>query len=317
MEDFYRPKISYRTRYILERQIRLYKINNIYNILLDNSLIFPTQKRRVDMKIIDCGNVKQVYYNKLFKIVNDKNLDKFKFENPIVLFSSDPKRVKKRATKNQELKKIELKNINRSKFEMLRLVKTNEEEFKTFITLTFADNITSVEEANHIFDIWRTKIKSIKKDFKYICVPEFQKRGAVHYHLLTNLEIEKTYSYIRRNKILETKLIILQKGKRTQYDVSYWSYGYSSVFNLKNINVVGYISKYMNKDIDNRLWGKRRYFYSHNLKKPYVIQLDFSNPEHFKIYLELLSDDYKLEYKNEYTDFTNTDILYQEFRKEN
>lgn len=313
MEELHRPKISYKTRYILERQIKLYRIYNIYNILLDNSLITPTQKRRVDMKIIDCGKVKQVYYNKQFKIVKDKNLEKFKFENPIVVFASKPK---KRPKKNQELKKIELKNINRSKFEMLRLVKTNEEEFRTFITLTFADNVKSIEEANYYFDIWRTKIKSIKKDFKYICVPEFQKRGAVHYHLLTNLEIEKSYSYVRRNKILETKLIILQKGKKKQYDVKYWSQGFSSVFNLRDINVVGYISKYMNKEIDNRLWGRRRYLYSLNLKKPNIIQLDFSNPGDFKIYLELLPEDYKLDYESSYIDFTNTDVLYQEFRKE-
>ena len=282
MEELYKPKVSYRTRYILERQIRLYKVHSIYNILLDNSLISPTQKSRVDMKLIDCGNYKQVYYNRQFKIVKDKNLDKFKFENPITLISSKPQKKEKHL---QTLKQIELKNINRSKYEMLRLVKTNEEDFKTFITLTFAENITSIEDANKIFDIWRTKIKSIKKDFKYICVPEFQKRGAVHYHLLSNLEIEKTYEYIRRNKKLET------------------------------IDVVGYMSKYMTKDIDNRLWGKRRYLYSQNLKKPTVLELDFSNPNDFKIYLELINDNYQLEYEKEYTDFTNTDVLYQEFKK--
>lgn len=312
MEELYKPKVSYRTRYILERQIRLYKVHSIYNILLDNSLISPTQKSRVDMKLIDCGNYKQVYYNRQFKIVKDKNLDKFKFENPITLISSKPQKKEKHL---QTLKQIELKNINRSKYEMLRLVKTNEEDFKTFITLTFAENITSIEDANKIFDIWRTKIKSIKKDFKYICVPEFQKRGAVHYHLLSNLEIEKTYEYIRRNKKLETKLIILQKGKKTQYDVKYWPYGYSSIFKVKNIDVVGYMSKYMTKDIDNRLWGKRRYLYSQNLKKPTVLELDFSNPNDFKIYLELINDNYQLEYEKEYTDFTNTDVLYQEFKK--
>lgn len=314
MESYFKPKINYKTRYILERQIKLYKLYNIYNILLDNSLIIATQQKRVDLKIIDCGNYKQIYFNKKIKLKKDKNLEKFKDPNKITLLRDNKKHFKNKGS--SELKHIELKNINRSKFELLRLVKTNEIEFKTFITLTFEDNITSIETANELFHVWRTKIKSIKKDFKYVCVPEFQKRGAVHYHLLTNLEIEKEYSTIRRNKIFKTKLIILQKDKKNQYDVKYWPYGYSSVFNLKNINVVGYISKYMTKDIDNRLWGKRRYLYSLNLKRPYSLDLDLSNLEDFKIYTDLITDEYKLEYESFYTDFTDTDVLYQEFRKE-
>ena len=37
---------------------------------------------------------------------------------------------------------------------------------------------------------------------------------------------------------------------------------------MKDINIIGYLSKYMTKDIDNRLFGKRRYLYSQNLVKP-------------------------------------------------
>jgi len=98
----------------------------------------------------------------------------------------------------------------RSKFQLQRLVKANESEFKTFITLTFVENITCVEQANIMFDNWRRSIKRVKSDFKYVCVPEFQKRGAVHYHLLTNLDIKNDYN-----------IITLQKGKLKMYDVKY------------------------------------------------------------------------------------------------
>ena len=110
-------------------------------------------------------------------------------------------------SRRHELNTIEYKNIMRSKFQLQRLVKSNEDIFKTFITLTFEENLKDIDVANQKFKSWRTKIKSIFKDFKYICVPEFQKRGAVHYHLLTNLEIDKIYTYVRLKKECETKLV--------------------------------------------------------------------------------------------------------------
>lgn len=303
-ESFFKPKIDYQERYHQETLLKTWRKGEALSLLLDNSLITPCNKKRVDMKLIDCGDYKQVYYLSKMTLKKDDRVEKFKDLNKICI-STIGTSTKKRESKN-ELKKIELKNILRSRFEMQRLVKTNEKIFKTFITLTFADNITDIKEANKKFDIWRTNVKSLYKDFAYLCVPEFQKRGAVHYHLLTNLDI-------KQNPLI----IIPQKGKKSQYDVKYWSYGFSSVFDMKDINVVGYISKYMTKDVDNRLWGHRRYFYSQNLKKPETIELDLSNPEHWKIYLELLTDDYKLEYSKEYTDFLQNDIIYEEYKLSN
>ena len=215
--------------------------------------------------------------------------------------------------KRNDLKMIEYKNINRSKFQLQRLVKSNEDKFKTFLTLTFADNITDVNEANKKFAIWRTKIKSIYKGFQYVCVPEFQKRGAVHYHLLTNLEINKTYKYTRRGKDLEAELIIPQDNKKSQYDVRYWPYGYSSVFSMQDINVVGYISKYMTKDIDNRLFGHRRYFNSYNLKIPreHIFEKDSADI----LYLLCKIENANVEYRKKYYDIYGNEINYVEYKK--
>lgn len=198
-------------------------------------------------------------------------------------------------------KEIEYKNIMRSKFQLQRLVKANEPEFKTFITLTFAENITSIERANIMFDNWRRSIKRIKSDFKYVCVPEFQKRGAVHYHLLTNLNIKE-----------DNNIITLQNGKEKMYDVKYWNKGFSSVFNLENMNVVGYITKYMNKTIDNRLFSKRRYLYSRNLIQPVVSYIDLSDIYQFKQYIEILG--YDKIYENNYLDNFGETIEFKEYK---
>lgn len=263
-------------------------------LLLDSSLITATKFKYGDCKIIQCGDYYEVFHYKEGKLFRDKNLEKDKDKYKIIindLYKS------KENIKKQDLKTIEYKNILRSKLEMQRLVKSNEEIFKTFITLTFADNIKDITEANKKFAIWRTKIQSIKKDFLYVCVPEFQKRGAVHYHLLTNLDIKEN-----------PNIILTQKGKVNQYDVKYWSYGFSSVFSMKNINVIGYLSKYMTKDIDNRLFGHRRYFYSQKLKKPCMLYLNLDNIKDFKLLCDIL-DNNKVYEREYYTKFGDKIVL--------
>lgn len=274
-------------------------------LLLDSSLISPTQEFKYDLKLLECGDYVQVYYFENTKKKKEKKEKEIDIDN---LYKSE-ETYKKRT----ELKTIEFKNINRSKFQLQRIVKANEDVFKTFITLTFADNIKNIEVANKKFDIWRTKIKSIYKDFQYVCVPEFQKRGAVHYHLLTNLEINKIYQYTRRNKYLEVKLIIPQENKKTQYDVKYWSYGYTSVFPMKDINVVGYISKYMTKDIDNRLYGKRRYLYSQSLKVPKECFIE-KDSKHL-LNLLILIENSDITYKKSYLDYYGNEIQFIEYKR--
>lgn len=267
-------------------------------LLLDSSLIFQTNSKNYDVKVIQCGDYFQVYYFKDKKITKDKNLEKEKDIKKV-----DTKYLHKKENSDIQDKIIDIKNIQRSKIQLQRLVKSNEEDFKTFITLTFEDNLENIEQANIKLNTWLTKIRSIKKDFKYVCVPEFQKRGAVHYHLLTNLDIK-----------LDSNIIKLQSGKKCMYDVKYWSYGFTSVFSMKDINVVGYISKYMTKDIDNRLWGKRRYMNSRNLRKPSITYLDTDNLEEFIKYLGIL--DYDITYKNTYLTKFNEEIEFKEYKKQ-
>ena len=285
--------------------------------LLDSSLISRTNYSGHTIKVIQCGEHFQVYKyseehykkNKKSEKIIDKKMDS-NFRN-IIYGKDDIKDIdtdnlhkEKNSIKKDELKEIEYKNIMRSKFQLQRIVKANESDFKTFITLTFAENITSIEEANQMFDNWRRSIKRIKSDFKYVCVPEFQKRGAVHYHLLTNLDIKK-----------DNNIIILQKGKDKMYDVKYWNKGFTSVFNLDNMNVVGYITKYMNKTIDNRLFSKRRYLYSRNLIHPVVSYINLSNIYEFKQYIEILG--YDKIYEKDYLDNFGEVIEFKEYKKVN
>lgn len=316
----------YDTKMYLVDDMKINRSRHPATLLLDSSLITATQNKNARIKIIQCGDYYQVYELENIQLIKDKNLEKLKDKkydvNHFKDLDTDKLYKKENLSRSNELKYIEFKNIQRSKFQLQRIVKANEEIFKTFITLTFADNVISIDEANKKFAIWRTKIKSIYKEFSYICVPEFQKRGAVHYHLLTNIEINKEYQYFRYDKIKSTKLIynqensiniITQKQYKNQYDVKYWPYGFTSVFPMKDINVIGYISKYMTKDIDNRLWGKRRYLCSNNLKKPTITYLDLEIDQDLFTYLDIINK-CDVQYSKEYKTVYGENIFFLEYK---
>lgn len=300
-------------------------------LLLDSSLIFPCKNEIYTHKIIECGDYYKVYtfFKRSIKLA--KNVEKETFQKEKVmkkLLKSDDECKKEEAGRSppkSELKKIDEKNIRRAKNEMINLVKANENKFKTFVTLTFEDiKYEEISLANKKFDIWRTNIKSLFRDFAYVCVPEFQKKRGrktghyvVHYHLLTNLEINDNLGIIIPQKKFTEKQFeeMTEEQRKKCYDVKFWSYGYSSVFSVKNINIVGYMSKYMTKDVDNRLWGKRRYLASRNLKRPSTVYLD---EKEFRDWLRLTSIEtsMNLTYSNVYnTKVTNEPIMFQEYKR--
>ena len=333
--------------------------------ILDSSLITATflenGKKKYNVKLIHCGKYIYVYNYKDNKLIKNKNIEikdkkekelKKKIRNIKLIDTDNLKNIEeKEEEKKTSLSIIEEKNLNRSKYNLQRLIKTNEDIFKTFVTLTFEEDIKDMKSANKIFHIFTTKVKSIYKDFKYVCVPEFQKNDRVHYHLLTNINyndiklinenfilykflsmnkkldlIRKSYEFKFDNKIkfnefdicLRYDNNVLQNTKKTynlkskSYKVfktiKYWPYGFSSVISLKNINVVGYMTKYFTKDIDNRLFGFRRFFYSQNLDKPCIDYLCTEDLiEEFN--LDLLLNKYDVVFKKDYANSYDSSII--------
>ena len=157
----------------------------------------------------------------------------------------------------------------------------------------------------------RTYIKRLKKDFSYVGVPEYQKRGVVHYHLLTNIAYND-FSLLSK----EERKIWNKKEKQWKIgrDVKGWSYGINMAIELKDINVISYLSKYMTKDCDNRLYGHRRYLNSNNLIKPHESYLDLSNIKHYDYFKEILENK-NIDYQNQYLDYFGDEVDFFEFKK--
>lgn len=222
-----------------------------------------------DFKVVQCGSYTQVYYYLRNRVKTpakdddiDLNLNSIDFD-----ISDSKKKIKTNISNN-----IELRSIVRSKLQCQRIAKANMEHWKTFITLTFKENVKDIDYANRKFHNFITVIKRHYKDFMYLCVPEYQKRGAVHYHMFTNIDIN------------DNTLMYTQEDNHKYRHIKYWRFGFTSVQSIVNdpVKVVGYISKYMTKDIDNRLFGHRRFFYSQNCNVPKVSYIDSMDSRDFE-----------------------------------
>lgn len=266
-----------------------------YMAILDSKHIITTSPTTYNLKLIECGSYIQVYCYDNKKKRKQKDNSDLNLKNVCTTQEDNEKK---------EIKKIEERSIIRSKLECQRLAKSNMEHWETFITLTFKDNIKDVDIANKQFRYFVDKIKRVKKDFMYLCVPEFQKRGAVHYHLLTNIS-------------LDSKLIYSQENNEKYKHIKYWNEGFDRVDKITGDvkKIVGYISKYMTKDIDNRLFGHRRYFYSRNLKRPRENYINLDNEREYDFYKEKIQGKQLIFQKDYQNLYDNSKVTFFEYLK--
>jgi len=125
-----------------------------------------------------------------------------------------------------------------------------------FVTLTFKDNLTDIQEANYEYKKFIQRINFAlgykANRLKYVVVIQFQKRGAVHYHLVFfNLPYVKDL----KNELLKI-----------------WKNGFTNFRKIRNVKNVGrYMTRYMAKDVnDKRLYGQKCFFGSNFLKQPII-----------------------------------------------
>lgn len=338
-------------------------------ISLSNFTFTNIPQKQVNCKVINCGNTIQVYLFDNPYLINEKGYEKVEIKNKNLSIEyleqiEDNLILEENYKKDftESLKTIEKRNILRAKNELCRLVYANEEIFKSFITLTFEEEFKNLDLANKEFHKFITKIKRTYGAFSYIVIPEFQKNGKIHYHLLTNIdfytstlinenfETIKLYQNKTESQIKEIQQKFSEKELLKKYDkkelnklpvvfrnlngkmenckcsyskkkndynffktIKYWNKGFSNVIPIENISVVGYMSKYMTKDIDNRLFGYRKYSYSLNLKKPQISYLNLKDKSELEYFQEIY-ENYDIKVSNNYKDKFGNDINFFEFR---
>lgn len=211
-------------------------------LLLDmvDKKIKESSKGKSYIKAICTGHIIEIYeYEKLPSVPTRKKTKKKKEDLPD--FLQDPLLEQRKKIDNRKA------NMYKSRNNLRRLINANFDEHSKFITLTFRENLTDVKKANYEFMKFIQRLRYRYKGFKYVAVIEFQKRGAVHYHMISDLP------YIDNSELREI-----------------WGHGYVKINDITHVDNVGaYMIKYMIKDIaDKRLMGLKSYQTSRGLIRP-------------------------------------------------
>lgn len=127
---------------------------------------------------------------------------------------------------------------------------------------------------------------------KYTCVPEFTKKGRIHYHVLMY-----NCPYIKNSKLAEI-----------------WSNGFIRINSIEDVDNVGsYVSEYIGKDYkegsstSDKMKGKKCYFNSRGLNKP----IEIKNKEMVQTVIESLPPQH-LTYENTFDNDYNS-VHYQQY----
>ncbi|MGU8246229.1 rolling circle replication-associated protein [Clostridium perfringens] len=243
-----------------------------------------------NLKIISSGNRIELYKVNNYLIRKNRKTNNANGRKGSDKLSVDEKEFN--SNKNRKSTLISTRN------NIVRLIKANE-DLKTFITLTFSEEI-NYKESKKLLNNFFNKLRRKNKNLKYLWVLEFgSKNNRLHYHVITNLELPKEINFARSRE----RKSMEHKQFENSFREKYWNYGFVDIRNLDqegNTNIALYVSCYIVKDLlDKQLEGYRIYGYSKkNLNKPTTTTL-FDN----RTIEELLKDfnkNYELKYTNNY-----------------
>jgi hypothetical protein len=134
------------------------------------------------------------------------------------------------------------------------------------VTLTMLE-ILGIRESYRAFSVFIQRLRArTKGSFRHIAVPEFQKRGAVHFHVLIWGLSESLYD---SPKGMETEAADLRESINRGIQ-NLWQRGFAdSISTDGSFKLAGYLAKYMRKAMhDKRLLGQKAYTASRNILRP-------------------------------------------------
>lgn len=292
------------------------------------------------IKVIQTGHVVEVYEMERGPFLGDKSgadLDKFDYlQDMYFMFNAEKDEIQERNRQvafdeftRKMLQKLErgdrtmerrLQTVRDAKNTLKRLANANFSEINLFITLTYKENFDDVGQADkHFSDFIRDLRDETGQKFNYIAVREFQERGAIHYHMMCDINLDwDNNEFIKRSLERDVakvwgqgfvKILKMDSHKSKQ-----------SRFKDRGVDNVGaYLTKYFSKSIDDeRLAGHKMYLTSQGLERPRVLTQDEAQAllrEYgFKKENETFTNNYESEYlgKITYKEFNLKRIVKQE-----
>jgi len=167
-----------------------------------------------------------------------------KYKKPICIFKDPGRepRILNPATPRSDFA------VSRTRYTIYHLIRCNQTKFNSFVTLTYAENQKDLKLARYHFKLF---IKFLNYEYdlkcKYVCVPERQERGAIHFHVL----------------FFNLPFIPLQTFK------DMWPHGDARIEKSKQLrSIASYVSKYVTKNSFDFPKGTRILMRSRNLVIP-------------------------------------------------
>ncbi len=213
-------------------------------------------------------------YNKFIKFGN--NIELYEYEKDIVVLRGGTRHVadKPKIDRDAELTEIEVgkrkDNAHRASTEFRRLVSSNLDDkvLPLLATVTYKENCVDLKKAYYDYKLFIQVLRYKYGDFKYISVPEFQKRGAVHFHVLfwgLPADILLPECLTGRYKNISPTLSTM------------WGNGFVFLKETDgNDKLSSYLAKYMSKAFtDPRLKHQKAYVTSRKINRPYVVAGSF------------------------------------------
>lgn len=191
-----------------------------------------------------------------------------------------------------------VKSMNRAKNNLMDILRCN--DFNFFVTLTFDKSKIDRLDDNKTrksFTQWVANIQRDLPNLYYVAVPEYHKKGGLHFHLLIGGVIEEDLGLKDSGKYVKSGRC---KGQ-TIYNVSKWeNKGFSTATKILDINAVKYyLSKYLTKGkVDPRFFRKKRFYVSRNINRPQVEKLILPCSEKFDIFDSIIKEDYNIDYED-------------------
>jgi len=192
-------------------------------------------------KLIQSGNLLEAY-------IYEKNTIPYQFR---------AQSAKARNKKYRKAHDRRADNVRRLSLNFRRLIRANlvGASNPIFVTLTMHKKL-HITEAWRAFTTWAFFIRRYRPSVCYIVVPEYQKRGAIHFHALI----------WGINDLHETE-------RSTRYLARSWGYGFCDTLQTDGSpKLASYLAKYMSKTLqDQRLGGAKAYSASRNVMRPVCI----------------------------------------------
>ena len=254
-------------------------------------------------------SIKNGYLPNTEKIQRAKRLKKLQKE--IDLQNITPKgQLDLESMKNYEIKKVEfdrkyapklenaVRSMNRSKNNLIDILKSN--DFNFFVTLTFDKNKIDRLDDNKTrksFTQWVANIQRALPNLFYVAVPEYHKKGGLHFHLLIGGITAKDLGLKDSGKVVKSGRC---KGQ-TIYNVSKWdNKGFSTATRVLDTNAVKYyLLKYLTKTkVDPRFFYKKRFYVSRNINRPQINKMSFVCSDTFNIFDSIIKENYNIDYED-------------------